>query len=85
MWLQRRRHQDTERVRESVLGGHGAQNCEPGVGDAVVEDMNCMFEEDATLSKLGNHVQKGKLVYVEKCWEPERKWRAGAGVRGWRR
>ena len=56
-----------ERVRECVLGGQGAQNSEPGVGDTKVKDVNCMLEEDATFSKLGNHIQEGKLVDVEKC------------------
>ena len=54
-----------ERVRESVLGGHGAQNCEPGVGDAVVKYMDGMLEENAAVSEFGNHVQEGKLVFMQ--------------------
>ena len=54
-----------EGIRESVLGGQESKCCKPGVGDAVVKYMDRVLEENAAVSEFGNHVQKGKLVFMQ--------------------
>ena len=54
-----------EGIRESVLGGQEPKYCKPGVGDAVVKYMDRMLEENAAVSEFGNHVQEGKLVFMQ--------------------
>ena len=44
------------------MGGEITKGREPGVLDTMVENVNCVLEQDAVWPKHGNHVEKCELV-----------------------
>ena len=71
-----------EGIWEGVLLAEVPHLGKPGVLDAVVENMYTMLEEDAIIWRRVNWCLWSRAGAGR---EPERKCRAGAGVRGWRR
>ena len=56
-----------EGVREGVLLGEISDLSEPGVLDAMVEDIEAMLVENVAWTKEGHHVEEGELVLMDQC------------------
>ena len=76
---------DLERIWQRILLAEVTDLGEPRVLKAVVEDINPMLVEDVGWAQDCYHVEEGILVFVDQGrsrGDPDRKWRAGAGVQG---